>query len=192
MNVKGAYLNGTLNEVLYMHQLEGFADGSGKVCHLLRPLYSLKQAGHEWNMEFNMKMKMHRYKHLHADPCVYTHSEDGKIAILTIWVDDILLFTDSAETMEQMKNKIHSKWQTTDMGEPTKIVGIEITQSPGRISILQRQSIQRILERQGLGEVSPIQMPLDPNVKIRCNPHQENIKRLEKSFLLLKTLETVF
>jgi hypothetical protein len=136
-------------------------------------------------------MKMHGYKRLRADPCVYTRSEERKTAILTVWVDDILLFADSAETMERMKDEIRNEWQTTDMGEPTKIVGIEITQSPGRISISQRQSIQRILERQGLGEASPVQMPLDPNVKIRRNPDGEPGDRSNAFAQLLGELQYI-
>jgi len=48
--------------------------------------------------------------------------------------------------MEEMKKDIHTEWETTDMGEPTKIVGIEITQSPGQISISQGKSIENILK----------------------------------------------
>ena len=51
MDVKGAYLNGTLKETIYMRQPEGFEDGSGKVCHLKKTLYGLKQSGCEWNVE---------------------------------------------------------------------------------------------------------------------------------------------
>jgi len=66
--------------------------------------------------------------------------------IITVWVDDLLLFADSEETMEEMKKDIHTEWETTDMDKPTKIIGIEITQSPGQISISQRKSIENILK----------------------------------------------
>jgi hypothetical protein len=109
------------------------------------------------------------YKRLHADPCIYTCSEGERVAIVTVWVDDILLFADLAETMDQMKNDIRTKWETMDMGELNKIVGIGITQFPEEISISQKQSIQNILQRQGLADASPVQMPLDLNVRIKLN-----------------------
>ena len=56
MDVKGAYLNGILKETIYMRQPKGFEDGTRWVCHLIKTLYSLKQAGHEWNTEFDCKM----------------------------------------------------------------------------------------------------------------------------------------
>jgi hypothetical protein len=170
MDVKGAYLNGILKETLYMRQPDGFDDGSGRVCQLKRTLYGLKQSGREWNVEFNTKMRGRGYKRLRADPCVYTRSDKDKIRIVTVWVDDLLLFANSEDTMKEIKNDIHTEWETTDMGDPTKIVGIEITQSASTISISQKKGIQRILEQQGLDHATSVQMPLDPNLKIVPNP----------------------
>ena len=52
-DVKGAYLNGYLNENIYMRQPPGYEDGSGRVCLLKQSLYGLKQAGNVWNQELN-------------------------------------------------------------------------------------------------------------------------------------------
>ena len=57
MDIKGAYLNGTLQEKVYMQQPEGFNDGTNQVCELVRTLYGLKQLGREWNKEFDGKLK---------------------------------------------------------------------------------------------------------------------------------------
>ena len=57
MDVKGAYLNGTLKERIYMCQLEGYEDDTNRVCLLIKTLYGLKQAGREWNIEFDNKVK---------------------------------------------------------------------------------------------------------------------------------------
>ena len=45
MDVKGAYLNGVLEERVYMQQPEGYNDGTGRVCLLLKSIYGLRQAG---------------------------------------------------------------------------------------------------------------------------------------------------
>jgi len=58
---------------------------------------------------------------------------------MTVWVDDFLLFTTSDEMMDHMKNMLHSKWQITDLGEPTKIIGIEINHTPDSINISQQK-----------------------------------------------------
>src|SRR6266850_449657 len=59
MDVKGAYLNGTLKEHIYMHQPEGYKDGTDHICLLIKTLYGLKQAGQEWNAEFDNKVRKH-------------------------------------------------------------------------------------------------------------------------------------
>ena len=61
MDIKGAYLNGMLKEHIYMQQPEGFADGTGQVCLLIKTLYGLKQARHEWNIELDMKLRKRGY-----------------------------------------------------------------------------------------------------------------------------------
>jgi hypothetical protein len=71
MDMKGAYLNSRLKEKVYMHQPEGFNDGTGRVCLLIKTIYGLKQSGCEWNNEFNEKLTMKDFKQLHSDPCAY-------------------------------------------------------------------------------------------------------------------------
>ena len=62
MDVKGAYLNRTLKETIYIKQSNGFKDGTGRVCHLIKTLYGLKQSSQEWNTEFVTKMRRREYK----------------------------------------------------------------------------------------------------------------------------------
>ena len=50
--------------------------------------------------------------------------------IITVWVDDLLLFASNDAMMKYMKGSIESKWQATDLGEPSKIIGIKITRTP--------------------------------------------------------------
>ena len=71
LDVKGAYLNGTLKERVHMCQPEGYKDGTDRSCLLIKTLYGLKQSGHEWNIELDNKLKKHTFKPLIADPCVY-------------------------------------------------------------------------------------------------------------------------
>jgi hypothetical protein len=71
MDVKGAYLNSTLKEKVYMMQPEGHDDGTGRVCLLVKTLYGLKQSGREWNIELDDKLKKYRFKQLKSNPCTY-------------------------------------------------------------------------------------------------------------------------
>lgn len=71
MDVKGAYLNGTLKEKVYMRQPEGFDDGTGQVCELIKTLYGLKQSGRKWNKELDKKLRKCGFERLQSDPCAY-------------------------------------------------------------------------------------------------------------------------
>jgi len=84
IDVKGAYLNGILQETIYMCQPEGCEDGTGQVCLLIKTLYSLKQAGHEWNHQLDEKLKTHTYKHLLMDPCTYIQCNGEDFGIMTV------------------------------------------------------------------------------------------------------------
>jgi reverse transcriptase-like protein len=135
MDIKGAYFNGHLQKIIYMRQPKGFGDGTEHICKLIKTLYGLKQSGREWNIKFNKQIRCHDYKHLRSDPCAYIQRYNNEVAIITVWVDNLLLFTGSKRAMEETKRDLHSKWEITNMGEPFKIISIEIKQSDDKISI---------------------------------------------------------
>ena len=170
MDVKGAYLNGQLKEKVYMKQPEGYEDKSGRVCELIKTLYGLKQSGREWNKEFDEKLKQFGFERLRSDPCVYVKRNGKELAIITVWVDNLLLFATSDELMERIKSDLRTQWEMTDLGEPTKIIGVEITQTKNAITISQRIYIESILEREGLSEINSVATPLDLNMKLEPNP----------------------
>jgi hypothetical protein len=170
MDIKGAYLNGILQELIYMNQPEGFEDSTGQICRLIKMLYGLKQARREWNKQLDKKSREHGYTRLRSDPCVYVRSDRDNVGIITVWVDDLLLFASSNEMMEHMKATIKCEWEVTDLGEPKKIVSIEITIDNESITISQQKYIKSILERAGMTDANPVGMPLDPHIKIIPNP----------------------
>jgi hypothetical protein len=93
--------------------------------------------------------------------------------------------------MKDMKKDIQDEWETTDMGEPNKIVGIEINQSLGQICISQKQSIQRILEKQGMSDANPVRTPLDPEIKLVPNPEGNEGNRSNSYAQLLGELQFI-
>ena len=92
------------------------------------------------------------------------------MAIIIIWVDDLLLFTSSDEAMFKMEDQIKSEWQITDLGKPQKIVSIEITLKDHTVTISQKKYIESILRKGGLERLNPVNMPMDPNVTLKPNP----------------------
>ena len=97
---------------------------------------------------------------------------------MTVWIDDSLLFATSDEMMDHMKNTLHSEWQITDLGEPTKIIGIEINHTPNSINISQQKYIENLLEKEGMANANPIAVPMDPNLKLSPNHSNSYVKLL--------------
>ena len=127
MDVKGAYLNGTLKEKVYMHQPIGYEDGTGRVCLLKQTIYGLKQSGHEWNHELDIKLRDLRFMSLLSDPYAYIQKLTDDIQIVTVWVDDLLLFANSVEVMTKLQTELSGIFELIDMGEPNKIIRVKIT-----------------------------------------------------------------
>jgi Reverse transcriptase (RNA-dependent DNA polymerase) len=74
--------------------------------------------------------------------------------------------------MEHMKNSIRSEWTVTDLGEPSKIIGIEIHKTEGSIRISQKQYIENLLLKEGMENANLIGMPMDTHLKLEPNPEQ--------------------
>jgi len=170
LDVKGAYLNRKLKEHMYMRQPEGHDDGTGCICLLIKTLYSLKQAGREWNLEFNAKLRKKGYKQLRSDTCMYIWCIGDDFVTITVWVDNMLTFATTVDLQKKAKADVESKWEITNLGIPSKIVGIELMISPDSIFISSSKYIDSILLREDLGRTNSVSMPLDPNITLVPNP----------------------
>ena len=100
MDAKTAFLQGNLNEEIYMRQPNGFVNPEklDYVCKQNKGIYELKQALKCWNNSINSYLLFHGYKKSTADPCVYIKtvtSQDGTVhfVMITIYVDDMLFFS---------------------------------------------------------------------------------------------------
>jgi hypothetical protein len=75
-----------------------------------------------------------------------------------------MLFASSDKMMDHMKGVIKSEWEATDMGQPSKIIGIEITFTDDAIIISQQKYIENLLKKEGLQDANPVAMPMDPHI----------------------------
>ena len=80
MDVKTAFLNGYLDESIYMVQPDGFKvkDQENKVCKLLKSIYGLKQASRSWNIRFDQVVKTYGFEQNVDETCVYKHIKNGE------------------------------------------------------------------------------------------------------------------
>ena len=139
MDVVTAFLNGNLEEDIYMQQPDGYVkEGSEHlVCKLNKSLYGLKQSPRCWNKAFAEFMKSSKFKQSEADPCIYVRDT----SIVAVYVDDLIIATKTEGEMQLVKELLHSQFKMKDMGELHYCLGITIRQDKNEktVEIQQKQ-----------------------------------------------------
>ena len=128
MDVKTAFLNGNLEEEVYMGQPEGFSI-KGKehmVCRLKKSIYGLKQASRQWYLKFNDIITSFGFKENTVDRCIYMKVSGSKFIFLVLYVDDILLAANNLGLLHETKKFLSKNFEMKDMGEATYVIAIEI------------------------------------------------------------------
>ena len=128
MDVKTAFLNGDLEEEVFMDQPEGFSvEGKGHmVCKLKKSIYRLKQASRQWYIKFNDTITSFDFEENLVDCCIYRKVSGSKIIFIVLYVDDILLATNDLGLLHNTKEYLTKNFEMKDMGEASYVIGIEI------------------------------------------------------------------
>jgi hypothetical protein len=114
-----------------MLQPEGLTitDKKNKVCKLRKSLYGLKQAPKQWHDKFDQVILSDGFSSVSVDKCVYTKTSDNEYVIISLYVDDMLIFGSSMNIVHSTKHFLASKFDMKDMGEASVILGIKIVRS---------------------------------------------------------------
>ena len=127
MDVKTTFLNGNLEEDIYMRQPEGFiAKGQEHmVCKLQRSIYGLKQASWSWNIRFDQAITF-GFDKSPNEPCVYKRIQGATVIFLVLYVDNILLIGNHVEVLSNVKGWLKNQFEMKDLGKANYILGIKI------------------------------------------------------------------
>jgi len=128
MDVKTAFLNGNLEEEIYMDHAIGFVSKGqeDKVCHLKKSIYGLKQSSRVWYFRFHEAITAFGLTMVSEDHCVYVKKINVGIMFLTLYVDDILLAGNDLELINATKRWLSSVFEMKDMSEARYVLGVEI------------------------------------------------------------------
>nr|GEU50361.1 retrotransposon protein, putative, Ty1-copia subclass [Tanacetum cinerariifolium] len=122
IDVKTAFLNGYLNEKVYMEQPKGFVSQKfqNRVCKLKRSIYELKQASRQQNKRFDDEIKKFRFSQNRDEPCVYVKASGIYVTFLILYVDDILIMGNNILMLQDVKSYLGN------LGEAAYILRIKI------------------------------------------------------------------
>ncbi|KAL0407607.1 UNVERIFIED_CONTAM: Retrovirus-related Pol polyprotein from transposon TNT 1-94 [Sesamum radiatum] len=187
MDVKTAFLNGELDEEIYMDQPEGFQEmgQKRKVCRLKRSIYGLKQSSRQWYYRFHRAITSMGFTMVEEDHCVYVKRSEKNFMILSLYVDDILLAGNNMELIVATQKWLSSTFEMKDMGEAEYIFGIKIHRDRFKklLSLSQETYIKRIIERFRMHNANPVDTPMDKSCVLSKELYpktEEEKKRMTK------------
>lgn len=176
MDVKTAFLNGHLQEEIYMKQPEGYTVSGSEhlVCRLKKTLYGLKQSPPK---KINRFLKKHGFKRVEFDYGLYIIWNDTMKFVIGLYVVDLLLACNRQDRLNVMKQLLSAEYELKDLGEAKFVLGIEIERDRQRRTIYLNQSkyVEEVLERFRMSDCKPCSTPLDAGLKL-CAPSESDIK----------------
>ncbi|RVW67331.1 Retrovirus-related Pol polyprotein from transposon TNT 1-94 [Vitis vinifera] len=178
IDVKMTFLNGNLEEEVYMKQLEGFSSNGGEhlVCKLKKSIYGLKQASRQWYLKFHDVISSFGFVENIMDQCIYQKVSGSKICFLVLYVDDILLATNDKGLLHEVKQFLSKNFDMKDMGDATYVIGIKIQRDRfrGLLGLSQETYINKVLERFRMKDCSPSIAPIVKGDRFNLNQCPKN------------------
>ncbi|CAI7875190.1 unnamed protein product [Closterium sp. NIES-53] len=127
LDMKNAFLQSKLDQVLYMYQPDYFNDGTGWVCKLLKSLYGLKQSPLLWYRALDGVLLGAGWKKSQVDTVLYFKVGDNKVTCwVLVYVDDLLAASCSTEMLKELKELLEPAFELREISPVQKYLGLEI------------------------------------------------------------------
>jgi len=176
MDVKTAFLNGTLNEEIYMQLPQGVSSSNSNVCKLNKAIYGLKQAARRWFEVFEHVLKECDFVNSPVDRCIYILSKGDikKNIYVLLYVDDEVIATGEMERINNFKKYLMVKFRMTDLNEIRHFIGIRIEMDENTIRLSQSAYIKRVLSKFNMDDCNGVSTPLQSKLNYELLNSDEN------------------
>jgi hypothetical protein len=164
MDVDQAFLQGDLEEEIYMEPPPGFPPATpGHVWRLQRPLYGLRQSPRQWHAKLKAVLLQLGFQPSAGDPSLFIGQARG--VWMLVYVDDLLLMSQSLSALNDLKDALKATFPMKDLGEVTTYLGMEITRNwdSKEIFLSQRKHIASLVSRFGGSDLKTYATPLAVN-----------------------------
>ncbi|GJQ93756.1 retrovirus-related pol polyprotein from transposon TNT 1-94 [Tanacetum coccineum] len=177
MDVKSAFLNGFINEEVYMAQPPGFIDFEkpDHVYKLKKALYGLKQAPKAWYDRLKAFLIKHEYKMGMVDNTLFTKKKSSNLIIIQIYVDDIIFGSTCQDMCDEFAKIMHDEFEMSMMGELNFFLGLQIKQMKDGIFFNQSKYIKEMLKKFGLEDSKPMKTPMSSDTKLTKDEECESV-----------------
>ncbi|GJT38572.1 retrovirus-related pol polyprotein from transposon TNT 1-94 [Tanacetum coccineum] len=168
MDVKSAFLNGFINEEVYVAQPSRFIDFKkpDHVYKLKKALYGLKQAPKAWYDRLKAFLIKHEYKMRMVDNTLFTKKKSSNLIIVQIYVDDIIFGLTCQDMCDEFAKIMHDEFEMSMMGELNFFLGLQIKQMEDGIFFNQSKYIKEMLKKFGLEDSKPMKTPMSSDTEL--------------------------
>lgn len=163
-----AFLNGELQEEVYVQQPPGFIDDKhkNKVLKLHKALYGLRQAPRTWNQKLDAELLALGFTRCVDEHGMYTHDKEGGRLIVGVYVDDLIITGGDVGVVTKFKVQMHRIFHMSDLRLLSYYLGLEVTQGAHGITLCQSAYAIKVLEKAGLAGCNASATPMEPKLKL--------------------------
>ena len=167
-DVETAFLNGVLDEDIYMRVPQGVEVDSGMVLKLNKAIYGTKQASRIWNANLHATFTDFKFKQSTSDSCLYVLANDDVFCAIVVIVDDLLMACSSMDFIKAFGERLSKVYSISDKGPLTWSLGIHIFRNRQSHTIKLTQSIyiEQVLTRFGMKNCNPTSVPANTSVHL--------------------------
>ena len=169
MDVKSAFLNGTLEEEVYTEQPMGYVvkGQEDKVLRLKKALYGLKQAPRAWNSRIDKYFQDTGFLKCPHEHALYVKTnKNGDMLFVCLYVDDLIFTGNNPKMFEDFKKAMTREFEMTDIGLMSYYLGIEVKQMEEGIFISQEGYAREVLKKFGMENCKQIDTPVNCGTKL--------------------------
>ncbi|CAJ2646460.1 unnamed protein product [Trifolium pratense] len=177
LDVKSAFLNGPLEEVVFVTQPPGFVikGKENMVYRLKKALYGLKQAPRAWNKRIDGFLVKQGFSKCKSEYGVYVQKSTSSIILICLYVDDLLVTGSDIAKIEKFKTVMMTEFELTDLGEISYFLGIEFLKTSKGLMLHQRKYAGEILKRFNMSDCTYAITPMETNLKLEMNESEDAV-----------------
>ncbi|GJT33880.1 putative ribonuclease H-like domain-containing protein [Tanacetum coccineum] len=165
MDVKSAFLYGTIEEEVYGHQPLGFVDPAhpNKVYKVVKALYGLYQAPRAWYETLSSFLLENGFRRGTIDKTLFIKKHRSDIMLVQVYVDGIIFGSTMKSMCTEFEEVMHKRFQMSSMGELTFFLGLQVKQQPDGIFISQDKYVADILKKFDFCSIKTATTPIESN-----------------------------
>nr|GEW70334.1 retrovirus-related Pol polyprotein from transposon TNT 1-94 [Tanacetum cinerariifolium] len=163
IDVKSAFLYGTIDEEVYVMQPPGFQDPEfpARVYKVEKAMYGLHQAPRAWYGTLSKYLLRNGFQRGTIDQTLFIKRHRGDFILVQVYVDDIIFGSSNPQLCRELKALIHEKFQMSAMGELNFFLGLQVLQKEDGIFFSQDKYVGDILKKFRYSDVRSSNTPMD-------------------------------